>query len=518
MPDLQDYGEKGTQTDGQGAFEVRGLPTGKVDLTAAHPSYAEGYVAGVDVDPTKPPVETKIVLAAGGRIEGTAHKRDGGPIVGAGIRVRPVLPEDRDILWSSGMTPVAADGTFAIDHVRAGHVVVGLMAGSEGRYQSVQTLEIDVREGETTPVEFVSREILVSGRVTRGGAPASGLRLDMRGEGGVRISSGAGAGEVIAAPTGPQLGTGTTSEDGTYALLVGSPGRYHLSTRAITGGAYLGTRQVDVPDADTFVFDVDVGGVPVTGIVVAKADDSPVAKADVSLSSKERDRSRFRGAVTGADGRFQVDALPGEYTARASADGYADSRQDITIGEGGAEVRLALARGLTIAGRVVDAGGRPAGGCPVSVHTPSDGGYGEFLVTLSDGSFQAKGLVARAYTLFAGSSLAGFAVRSGVSAGTSNVTLALQPGGQARLRVRGPDGLPLSRARAELRRVDGVPVDNEAMEGMATSDALGMLLLTLPAGADEINVAKEKLQGTVTVNIPSGGTASAEVVLKPSAE
>jgi hypothetical protein len=257
--------------------------------------------------------------------------------------------------------------------------------------------------------------------------------------------------------------------------------------------------------------------------VVAKTDDSPVARADVSLSSKEHDTSRFRGAVTGADGHFQVDAIPGEYTVRASADGYADGRQEITIGEAGADVRLSLVRGLTISGRVVDVGGRPAGGCPVSVHTPSDGGYGAFLVTLSDGSFQAKGLLSRAYTLFAGSSLAGFAVRSGVSAGTSDVTLALQPGGQARLRVRGPNGLPVSRAHAELRKVDGIPVDNQAMEGMATSDALGMLLLTLPAGADEINVveinaAKEKLQGTVSVNVQSGGTASAEVVLKPSAE
>ena len=213
-----------------------------------------------------------------------------------------------------------------------------------------------------------------------------------------------------------------------------------------------------------------------------------------------------------------MDVVPGEYTAWARADGYADNRQDITIGEAGTDLRLALARGLTISGRVVDAGGRPAGGCPVSVHTPSDGGYGGFLVTLSDGSFQAKGLLSRVYTLFAGSSLAGFAVRVGVSAGTSDVTLALQPGGQARLRVRGPDGLPVSRAHAELRKVDGVPVGNEAKEGWNASDALGMLLLTLPAGADEIWVMAGKFQATVTVVVPGGGAVGADVVLKATPE
>jgi uncharacterized GH25 family protein len=517
-PSLEDYGEKQAQTDGQGAFEVRGLPAGKVDLGASHPSFADGYVAGVDVDPAKPPTETKIVLGAGGRIDGTARKRDGSPMAGVSVRVQPVLPEGRTILWGTGMTPVGADGSFVVEHVPAGHVQVGLMPGSTGRYQSVQTLEAEVREGETTSVDFVTREILVSGRVTRGSVPAPGIQIDMRGEGARMFGGGAGMREVSAAPTGPQHGTATTGEDGTYALLVDAPGHYRVSAKTPDSKAYFGARQLDVPDADSFVFDLDVGGVSVTGIVVAKADDSPVARANVSLSAKERDASRFRQAGTGADGRFQVDALPGEYTVSASAEGYAESRQDITIGEAGGDVRLTLARGLTIRGRVMDTGGQAAGGCPVSISGSSVPGYQDFVVTIADGSFEVKGLLPGAYTLFAGSTLAGFAVRSGVSPGASDVTLALQPGGQVRLRIRGPDGVPVPRAHAELRKVDGLPVNYDSIEGRAASDALGLLAVTMPAGADEIWVARDKLQGVVTVNVPSGGSASAEIVLKPSAE
>jgi hypothetical protein len=119
-----------------------------------------------------------------------------------------------------------------------------------------------------------------------------------------------------------------------------------------------------VPDLDSFVFDFDVGGAPLTGVVVDKADDSPVAKAYVSLGTKG-DASRSRTATTGLDGRFQVDISPGDYTMDAGADGYARTRQPVTVGEAGGDLRVALSRGLTIRGRVLDPGGHPAGGCPL---------------------------------------------------------------------------------------------------------------------------------------------------------
>ena len=78
---LTDYGEGSrTQTDVQGSFELRGLQPGKVDVVASHPSFADGYVAGVDVDPSKAPVDAKIVLHAG------AHRRKRGSAMAAPSR------------------------------------------------------------------------------------------------------------------------------------------------------------------------------------------------------------------------------------------------------------------------------------------------------------------------------------------------------------------------------------------------------------------------------------------------
>jgi hypothetical protein len=86
--------------------------------------------------------------------------------------------------------------------------------------------EVEVREGETTSVDFSSREILVNGHVTKAGTPLPNLRLRFMGSGGMSfMSMGAGFDSVAAAPTGPQRQVGTTGEDGTFALIVDTPGK-----------------------------------------------------------------------------------------------------------------------------------------------------------------------------------------------------------------------------------------------------------------------------------------------------
>src|SRR5439155_9322010 len=41
------------QSDPAGAFELRGIPVGAVEVSASHPSYADGRVSGIEVDPAK---------------------------------------------------------------------------------------------------------------------------------------------------------------------------------------------------------------------------------------------------------------------------------------------------------------------------------------------------------------------------------------------------------------------------------------------------------------------------------
>ena len=515
---LTDYGEASqAQTDAQGSFELRGLQAGKVDVVASHPSFADGYVAGVDIDPSKAPVETKIVLHSGGRIEGTARKRDGTPLFGVSVAVEAAFPEGRNILWGFHGTPVQADGSFAVDHVPVGHVRVLLMSGSAAFSQSVQTAEADVRDGETTPISFVSREILVSGRITRSNAPVPGLHVAMTGNATTMMVSGAGGSEVPAAPTGPQHGNAVTADDGSYSLILDAPGSYRASIESADNKSSFGARQVEVPDTETFAFDADIGGAPLTGLVVDKASEAPVPGAQVNASPKVGDGgTNARSARTGADGRFQFDIAPGDYTVNAGAEGYAWSHQEITVGDGGSDVRLALARGLSIRGRVMAASGQPAGGCPVSLKALNKEGFETVVVTIGDGSFEIKGLPAGSYAVSAGSSLAGFAMEPSVTAGASDLALTLQPGGTVRLRIRGPDGSPVTGAYAIVAKLGGVPVSFNSFEGRSESDSQGALSVTVPAGAVELEVRKDKLTGTVTVNVPTAGSSAGNVVLAPS--
>jgi hypothetical protein len=507
---VADSGRYTTETDGQGAFELRGLPTGKVDLVTRHPSFADGYAGGVDVDPSKLPAETRIVLSRGGRIEGTARKRDATPVSGASVLVRS------EPAWSSDLAPIAPDGSFAVDRVPAGHVAVLLMAGAVGGYLSLQRTEADVREGETTRVDFISREILVSGRVTRGSAPAPGLRIDMRRENQFRFMTGSSGGAALP-PSGPQRGEATTAEDGGYALIVDSPGSYRVSVETAEERSLSGWRRVEVPDAETFTYDLDIGGVPLTGSVTDKAKDAPIVGALVLVRTRIRDEPSYRDAQTGADGRFELVLPAGDYTVTVHAEGYASGRAEVTVGDMGGDVRLALARGVMLKGRVLDPAGRPAADCPVSATagTEAEASTDE-ATTLPDGSFQLKGLRPTPHAVLAGSSLSGFAFQAGVSPGGEAVTLTLQPGGQARVRVRGVDRAPISGATGLLTRVNGALVEAGFADAFGRSDPSGILVIPLPAGADEIEVRKDKLVGRVTVNVPSGGSAAGEVTLRPS--
>ena len=432
------------------------------------------------------------------------------------VNVQAVLPEGRNILWGFHATPVQADGTFAVDHVPVGHVRVLLMSGSAAFSQSVQTAEADVRDGETTPVDFVSREILVSGRITRSNVPAPGLHVEMRGNVMMMMVSGAGGSEVPVAPTGPQHGKAVSAEDGAYALILDAPGSYRASIESADNKSSFGARQLDVPDAETFAFDADIGGAPLTGLVVDKASEAPVAARKSTRLPRPATADERRSARTGGDrAAFSSTSrrrLHGERGRRGICLEPPGNRRWRCWWRRPAYAGCAASRsaGAWSLRRV-----SPRGGCPVSVKALNKEGLETFVITIADGSFEIKGLPSGSYALTAGSSLAGFAMEPSVAAGASDLALTLQPGGTARLRVRGTDGAPVSGAYASVTKLGGVPASFNSFEGGSESDAQGVLSANVPEGAVELTVRKNKLKGTVTVNVPAAGSAAGDVVLAP---
>jgi len=435
--------------------------------------------------------------APGGRIEGAVRKRDGTGVPGIKMQFHR--------RWGR-QTAVALtrdDGSFVFEHLPAGPGRITMEGRSADPYRSGQERSVDIREGQTTTVEFALRKILVSGRVTRSGAPAAGLRVTVEPYDADALINRRDTG-VPSPSSDPQWMTGITREDGRYALLLDVPGEGTARLDALDGRTGFPRQYVTIPDVDAHTIDLNLTGVPVSGIVVDKDTGAPIPQASISI---HRLMAHVR---SDADGRFRFELEPGEHTFHASAQekGYSLLETSVTVGSAGTpDVRIAL-NGRRISGKVIDPAGRGVAGVPVIAW----GRYSSHGLTLADGTFQIGGLDAQPYTLTAFSDAGLFAARSDVAGGAKEVELTLRPGGRVRVQVTGPEGSPLEGVRAAVVKVDGRPFP--AWRGAKQTDALGLLELSTPTGSVEIDVRNGRLQGLTTVGVTSGGVVDAAIALK----
>jgi hypothetical protein len=502
------------QSESDGGFEIRGVPTGKASVQASHPDYA---AAGqpVDVDPAKGPTEVRLVLSQGARIEGTARRRDGSPLGGLGVHV---WPQQQDGMMSE-IPPLvtAADGSFAVDHVPPGPVKVVLMANAgSGAFTNMADADAQVREGETTTVSLVVQDIVLSGRALRGGNPLVGALIEVFSESGVSMVVGGGALDRTNSPaTGPERNRATTREDGSYEMIVGGPGKYHGSVRL--GRQGFPGRSFEVPDVDAHVVDYSYPGTTVSGIVVDKEAGQPLARGSVSANWKDKGGG-WVSSATGPDGRFELDIEPGRRTIVASAEGYARTVTETDVPpDGMSDLKFELEKGLTLKGRLLDPNGQRLSGFGVNIHSGGKPPIQNGTQTLPDGSFAFEGLKEGRYALCAGGPLVGYAVRTGVAAGSSDVTLTVRPGGKLQVHILGPDGTPRPRSYPWVKRIGGVEVTVPTMGGQPT-DAEGRTTIDVPAGTLEVTARDEKWQGTASVSVGEGGTASVEIRMDQPAD
>jgi hypothetical protein len=309
---------------------------------------------------------------------------------------------------------------------------------------------------------------------------------------------------------------GTTGEDGTFALIVDTPGKYWVNTESVDGRTNYPTRQLEIPDVETHHVEITFSGVPVTGVVIDKETDQPVALSLVRAIPKDKGKVASSGVSTrtSADGRFQFDVDPGEYTLSAGAEGYGITNNTVTVATTGlADARIELEKGLEIKGRVVDASGQGVASLSILGRPPSGDWDTKAAQTLPDGTFRIAGLAARPYNLCTGADLAGFAVRLGVSPGGPDVTLTLRPAAKVRLLIKGPDGAPVAKAWPNVTKLGGAPISIPWMGPRAPSDSAGLAEMSTPAGALEIEVAGPTHKGTARVSVAEGATATAEVTL-----
>lgn len=414
-----------------------------------------------------------------------------------------------------------SDGTFVVEHVPAGRLQVFLMVAlGPGQFTNSISRDVEVGEGDTVSVEFTSREVLLTGRVTRSGGATPGIELNLQAAQIQMSMMIAGpAGLSSAAQTGPQRNRAVTREDGSFELLLSEPGRYNVMARAQGPRTQLPSRVVEVPDAEVYALDLDYSGVVVAGQVVDADTRQPVEAASVTAapaSPGPLDGTADRAtASTGPDGRFELLTQTGEYSLDVSNQAYMRLSQKLNVGDGGvSDLRLELKKGKEISGRVVNVAGQGVAGVMVAAVAalgPKDRSRA-FADTRGDGGFRLQGLSEAPYSLCATAELSGFAIRTGVRPGARELTLTLQPGGRVRVLVLGPDGAPFKDTWPQVVKVDGAEVE-VPLYGAHPSDATGHTEVKAPAGALELVVSTEKAKGRAAVTLAAGQLVDAEIRL-----
>jgi hypothetical protein len=501
-------------SDTGGAFEFRGVPPGTAQVTVTHPGYAPGFATGLDVDPARGPTEVRVTLSQGGRIEGRVRTRSGVLPAGAVVDVRVI----RQGIFGfgpggPGLQPVAPDGTFVVDHVPTGRVTITLLSGKQDDYRSIAAVDAEVREAETSPVDFLLRSIVVTGKVTRGGTPLAGARVEFEtAHGGMMISGGGGPGE-------PPANVGITGDDGSYQLTISEAGETYVNIQTSDRRGRLPAPPLQVPDTDSTVADFNFSGSFVEGVVVDRDTEQPIAGAMVTAQPKDPGRGRSAGSYGNADGegRFHLELEPGEYRVNARAEGYGGDAVPVTVDGGSAGVRVVLIQGLTIRGSVVDPSGRGVGGVIIRGATMvTNNRFSTSGRTLPDGSFELSGLRPGRYVLAAVADGGLFAIVTGLLPGGRPATLALRPGGRVRVKVLGPDGAP---AAGAFVGVSGYPGARVYLPG-GQADSAGLIELNSPLGEVEITASNgdSSLEMRTTVVVQAAAVATTEMTLKPSVE
>jgi hypothetical protein len=497
-------------TETGGAFEVKGVRAGSAQVTASHPNYASSEPSFVEVDPGKGVSDVRLVLSQGGRVAGSVRRRDGTALSGVQVRVSASRPGRG--LGNDATSPVQADGSFAVEHVPAGRATVLVMpSSSRGSDLGGLSRAVEVRDGETTTVDIVARDILLSGRATRSGTPAPGLQLEA-------AARGRFPGELVGlgASGGPQRLNAVTREDGSFEMLLDEPGTVILAATSADGRTRLPSRTIEVPDADAHSVELRYDGVVVSGIVVDQETDAPLPFAAVMAAPKPAGPGGS-GGTAGQDGRFQLELEPGAYRliGRVRDEGYGTAEAEVSVGASGvSDVKLALPKGLAIAGRVTDGAGRPVGGVQLFAHgtaaaTFGDTGWGE---SLADGTFSIGGLKSGSFVVTAGTDAGQFAMLPNVAAGSKNLSLALRPGASLDVSIVGPEGEPISGAWPRVTRLDGVLVQSMGRAQRPT-DGQGLTAMIVPAGQVFVGAQQGPLTGGTQIEIGPGERAALRITL-----
>jgi protocatechuate 3,4-dioxygenase beta subunit len=373
-----------TQADGRYAFIVE---AGDYAITVRHPQYVgvDGQLAVIA------PTTFDGVLTPGAELRGIVLTRDRRePVPGA--RVTIIGGRASGAMGGVSREVVTGDdGKFAVTGLGSGRAWIGAIGPNHASRDPVE-IALGIAESRDDLEVLVDPARRIRGIVTHEGRPApeavvaaylggdDASGIDMRME---MLAISGSSGELSA----------ETDADGVFELWGLAPGIYEVSAS--------GPHSLPSPSASADVTKADVDGLALElghGVVIRGRVEPPQV-ATVTLGGmmmpEASDRWLTASEVkTGEDGAFELHgAEPGETTVYAyTTGGGASGETLVTVGATGASdvvVKLAIT-GVTVAGRVSDARGKPVAGVYVA---------GWSSVTGADGRFKAVAIQPGQYSL-----------------------------------------------------------------------------------------------------------------------
>lgn len=536
-------------TDDNGAFQLRGLSSGAVSISAAGRGYASSAptVVEVSIAETVDNVEVLVDRAYSitGRVVNQADPKQGVPGVQVGAFS---FAGDGDGNRAAAPDPTDEHGAFEIVGVRPGTYM--LFAGIEGMIPEIGQ-RVTVVDRDVTDVEIkLAAGVTLSGRVD----PRAVATITLELAGAVGLANMFDAFKVM-------LVRADSDATGTFQLRNAPAGAFRIVARTkdgTTGKLDLTVGTTDQsglivpisPRASIAGTVIDKRGSPVPGMkVTARSKNERSGPFNISMSSM-RD-----GVITKSDGAFKLVGLePGTYEVRA------DDPNDFTRFSGNAEgtdkpvevelAEAAVRTGVTITveprdgvirGVVLGADRKPAPDAWVTARrtytAPRGDGDQDWsfelsasdpVLTAADGRFSIERLRKGEYTLVVdGPRGSSRAEKTGVKPGDT-VTITLAPLGTLAIRAT-VGGAPVasydlscdgpSDVRRQVTSADGsyklerlAPGDYRCSASADAGTAHGKV--TVPAGAVQLELAFTRwasLTGVV-VNAVSGAPVQGALV------